>query len=552
MAANRAGKSKSSPGSISPAATNIHQADFLVIGSGIAGLSFAMKASSYGNVIVITKKENYESNTNYAQGGIASVMSSDDSFELHIKDTLECGVGLCDRRAVEVLVTEGPSRVRELVEWGVRFTREKDHPEKLSLGREGGHSRRRIVRADDLTGREVERALLAELKKNDRVMIFENHVGVDLIVKNVAPGRKRCLGVFALERDTGIVKSFLSKVTFLATGGCGQVYLHTTNPSIATGDGIAMAWRAGARIANMEFIQFHPTSLYSGQDKTFLISEAVRGEGAVLRMLNGQTFMERYHTMGCLAPRDVVARAIDREMKLSGDKSVLLDLSPIGAERIRERFPNITAECLSRGIDITKEPIPVVPSAHYVCGGVVTDIDALTTIEGLLAAGEVTCTGVHGANRLASNSLLEALVFSHRALASSLELVKKLPAEEIDPRDYWYGKVNTSPVDGVFISHSREMLRLTMWDYVGIVRSNRRLAEARKWIRALSREIEAIYQNAPATADLVELRNMATVAELIVKCAQLRKESRGLHQNTDYPNRLDKKYLHNTVLEKKD
>ncbi|HUU27540.1 MAG TPA: L-aspartate oxidase [archaeon] len=546
-------KGRKSSGRDNPGPTNVFQTDFLVIGSGIAGLSFALKASSHGKVFVITKKENYESNTNYAQGGIASVMGEDDSFELHIQDTLECGVGICDRRAVEVLVTEGPQRVKELLDWGVRFTREKGDPDRLSLGREGGHSRRRIVRADDLTGREVERALLAELRARHNVTIFENHVGMDLITRTAESRIKRCIGAFALERDTGIVKAFLSKITFLATGGCGQVYLHTTNPSIATGDGMSMAWRAGARVANMEFIQFHPTALYHpDREKAFLISEAVRGEGALLRKINGETFMERYHTMQCLAPRDVVARAIDREMKLSGDKYVLLDLSPIGAERIRERFPNITAECLSRGIDITSEPIPVVPSAHYVCGGVVTDIDAQTSIKALLAAGEVTCTGVHGANRLASNSLLEALVFSNRAAARSVKLLKELSHEEVDPRSYQFGRVNVARYDGVFVSHSREMLRMTMWDYVGIVRSNKRLAEARKWLKALAKEIEEIYNDSAPTADLVELRNMATVADLVVKCAQMRKESRGLHQNTDYPNRNDKKYLHDTVLEKTD
>jgi len=544
----KAGRKKKS----NPAATNVFQTDFLVIGSGIAGLSFALKTCEYGDVIVVTKKENFESNTNYAQGGIASVQARNDSFELHISDTLECGVGLCDPEAVEVLVKEGPQGVKELIDWGVRFTCDKEHPERLSLGREGGHSRRRIVRADDLTGREVERALLEELKSKTNIKVLENHLAVDLITKRISPTSKRCIGVFALERDTGNVKAYVSRVTLLAAGGCGRVYLHTTNPGIATGDGVAMAYRAGARIANMEFIQFHPTALYPDEDKAFLISEAVRGEGAVLRKINGQTFMERYHTMGCLAPRDVVARAIDREMKLSGDKYVLLDLSPIGAERIRERFPNITAECLSRGLDITKEPIPVVPSAHYVCGGVLTDIEARTNIEALLAAGEVTCTGVHGANRLASNSMLEAIVFSNRAFHTALGLIGKLPREDIDLKNFEYGKVGTTDYDGVFISHNREMLRMTMWDYVGIMRSNKRLAEARKWLKTLSEEIETFYNNSPLNPELVELRNMATVANLIVKCAQMRKESRGLHQNSDYPNRNDRKYLKNTVVEKKD
>lgn len=534
------------------AATNVFQTDFLVIGSGITGLSFALKVCEHGKVIIVTKKENFESNTNYAQGGIASVQDKDDSFELHIKDTLECGVGLCDLKAVEVLVREGPQAVKELIDWGVYFSRDREHPEKLSLGREGGHSRRRIVRADDLTGREVEHALLKQLKLKSSVTVLEDHLAVDLITRKTLAGSKRCIGAFALERETGSIKAYVSKVSFLAAGGCGQVYQHTTNPAIATGDGVAMAYRAGARIANMEFIQFHPTALYPAEGKAFLISEAVRGEGAVLRKLNGKTFMERYHTMGCLAPRDVVARAIDREMKLSGDKYVLLDLSPIEADHIRERFPNITAECLSRGLDITKEPIPVVPSAHYVCGGVLTDIDTRTNIEALLAAGEVACTGVHGANRLASNSLLEAVVFSNRAYQTAVKLIEKLTHEDIDLKTLEYGKVGITDYDGVFFSHNREMLRMTMWDYAGIMRSNNRLAEARKWLKALSDEIETFYTNSPLNPELVELRNMATAANLIIKCAQMRKESRGLHQNSNYPNRNDRKYLKNTLVEKKD
>ncbi len=536
---------------LKPSAGNIFRTDILVIGSGIAGLSYALKASRHGRVTVITKKQNFESNTNYAQGGIASVMAADDSFELHLRDTLEAGVGLCDRRAVEVLVTEGPDRVRELLEWGVHFTRSREHPDQLSLGREGGHSRRRIVRADDLTGREVERALLEAIRQNPNIEILENHLALDLIVKPDPAGRKVCLGAFCLESNRRIVKVFLARVILLATGGSGRVYLHTTNPSIATGDGVAMAWRAGAKIANMEFIQFHPTALYPDDEKAFLISEAVRGEGAVLRKLSGEAFMERYHTMADLAPRDVVARAIDREMKLSGDRHVLLDLSPIPPERIRERFPNITAECLSRGLDITREPIPVVPSAHYTCGGVLTDIDARTSIRGLLAAGEVTCTGVHGANRLASNSLLEAVVFAHRAIASSLELLEADHGVAVDPEDLWYGKVNTTAHDGVFVSHSRGMIRTMMWDYVGIVRSNQRLERAARWIRLLEREIEDIFLNSPPAAELIELRDMVTVAGLIIRCARRRHESRGLHQNIDYPRRSDRKYLRNTVIERK-
>ena len=530
---------------------NIQRCDFLVIGSGIAGLSFALRACEVGSVIVVTKKENYESNTNYAQGGIASVMDPGDSFDLHINDTLTCGVGLSREDSVEVLVTEGPNRVKELIDWGVRFTHSSKDPEKLSLGREGGHSRRRIVRADDLTGREVERALLEELKSRKNVSVYEDHAAVDLITRKSGSKKygKRCIGLFVLERHTGNIRAYISRVTLLATGGCGQIYIHTTNPSIATGDGIAMAYRAGATISNMEFMQFHPTALYPDDEKAFLISEAVRGEGAILRKQNGRTFMERYHTMGCLAPRDIVARAIDREMKLSGDKYVLLDLSPIDPERIRERFPNITRECLSRGIDITKDPIPVVPSAHYICGGVVTDLDGQTSIEGLLAAGEVTSTGVHGANRLASNSLLEALVYSGRAFERAKIIVGNFDLEDIDPQSFQLGRVVTSGYDSVQVSHNREILRLTMWNYVGIVRSNARLNEAKRFLKSLDTTVRRLWDRFPLTAELVELRNMQLVARLIVECAQKRKESRGLHQNVDYPNTNDRKCKKDTIME---
>lgn len=390
--------------------------DVLVLGTGIAGLSFALRASRLGRVALVTKKSDTESNTNYAQGGIAAVVDPNDTFESHIRDTLVAGAFLCHEDAVEILVKEGPDRIRELVEMGVRFTRSRKegNPNHFDLGREGGHSTRRIVHAADLTGREIERALVAKVKGNFNIRVFEHDHAIDLITDRV--GEKLvCRGAHVVDSETGDVMSFRARVTMLATGGLGRVYLHTTNPQIATGDGVAMAFRAGARVANMEFIQFHPTTLYHPGARSFLISEAVRGEGGVLRLKSGETFMERYHEMGCLAPRDVVARAIDAELKKSGDECVYLDVTHLDPEKIREHFPHINETCLSVGVDMTRDWIPIVPAAHYSCGGVVTDTDGRTSIDNLYACGEVSCTGVHGANRLASNSLLEAVVFGKRA-----------------------------------------------------------------------------------------------------------------------------------------
>lgn len=528
--------------------------DFLVIGSGIAGLFYALKVADHGHVIIITKKEKAESNTNYAQGGIASVFSPDDSYELHIQDTINAGAGLCKREAVEIMVREGPKKVEELIQIGVEFTRTQNG--KLDLGIEGGHSRKRIVHAKDLTGREIERALLEKVLSHPNVELFEHHVAIDLITEHHLVGIDKskkidnihCWGVYALDVKTGQVKKFLSKVTMLATGGLGQVYLHTTNPVIATGDGVAMAYRAGAKIGNMEFIQFHPTTLYNSGTPAFLISEAVRGFGGILRTKKGEDFMKKYDPRGSLAPRDIVARAIDTELKKSGDEFVYLDLTHLEPDKVKDRFPHIYERCLEFKIDITKEPIPVVPAAHYSCGGVVTDLWGRTSIYGLYAAGETAMTGVHGANRLASNSLLEALVFSERAAVDSVRFVKenffKFPniPDWIDT-----GVFNTE--EWVLISHDRREIQQLMWDYVGIVRSTLRLERAKRRIELIANEIEEFYKKTKVTADILELRNLATVALLIIRSALMRKESRGLHFNTDYPYRDDENWLKDTIIQ---
>lgn len=512
--------------------------DYLVLGSGIAGLSFALKVADHGRVAVVTKKQRAESNTNYAQGGIAAVMSSEDSVELHVQDTLLAGAGLCREHVVRTAVTEGPSRIAELVRYGMRFS-EREVPggggaKEFDLGREGGHSKRRIVHAKDMTGREAERALLSAVAGCSSIETFEDHLAIDLITSNKLgrPGPNRCYGAYVLNRSTGAVDTFVAPVTVLATGGCGKVYLYTTNPDIATGDGLAMAYRAGAAVANMEFVQFHPTCLYHPKAKSFLISEAVRGEGGVLKTLDGEVFMERYHPRKSLAPRDVVARAIDNEMKRAGTSHVWLDITHKPAPFTMERFPNIYETCLSYGIDITKEPIPVVPAAHYQCGGVLTGLDGETEIEGLLAIGEVACTGLHGANRLASNSLLEALVFAHRA-------AQRVKAQPPDPVDIvppaWQSGQATDADEMVVVSHNWDEIRRLMWDYVGIVRTDKRLRRALKRIANLQDEIHEYYWDFLVTGDLLELRNIATVAELIVRCALQRPESRGLHYNVDHP-----------------
>jgi L-aspartate oxidase len=517
--------------------------DVLVIGSGIAGLSFALKAAEHGEVALITKKERVASSTNYAQGGIAAVMSPDDSTDLHMRDTLVAGAGLCQRKAVQQLVQDGPARVRELMEWGVRFTRDTHG---LSLGREGGHSRRRILHAEDLTGREIEHALLVALGRHPRVTLYEDHIAIDLVVGLDGTGKPRCAGASVLNHRDSELLQVRAGFTLLATGGLGEAYRHTTNPEIATGDGVAMAFRAGAEIRNLEFVQFHPTALYPAEGRAFLISEAVRGEGAILRRRDGSALMTGVHRLGSLAPRDVVARAIDAYMKEYGEPYVLLDLSNIDAGVVQQRFPNILAECAARSLDATREPIPVVPAAHYSCGGVWTDASGRTSLPGLFAAGEVACTGVHGANRLASNSLLEAVVYSHRAAALvPAELARpRVRAQEVALK----GVAPASAEQQSSWQQWRERLRDVMWEHAGIVRSNTRLECAEQELAELRARVDQeVLCTAPAT-ELIELHNLVDAALLIVRCARKRRESRGLHYNMDYAYRDNERYLRDTVV----
>ncbi len=529
--------------------------DFLIIGSGISGLSFALKAATLGTVTIITKKAKVDSATNLAQGGIAAVLSANDSFDLHIRDTLRSGAGLCKEEVVRLVVENGPERIRELVSLGVSFSPSEQRPGQLDLGKEGGHSARRIAHAHDLTGREIERALLDRIAADPAITVLENHLAVDLLVASRAglapPGSSfidRCLGAYVLHRADNSVHRYLARTTVLCTGGCGKVYLYTTNPDIATGDGVAMAYRAGARVANLEFIQFHPTCLYHPKAKNFLISEAVRGEGGRLIDERGQPFMKKYDPRGDLATRDRVAQAIDTEMKTSGDDCVYLDISHKPAEFIKKRFPNIYSTCLSYGIDMTREPVPVVPAAHYMCGGVVTDRMGRTSIENLFALGETACTGLHGGNRLASNSLLEAVVFAHQAFVQCRQEREK--NREYDfPEVLSWSAGRAEPIkEGVLVTHNWDQIRRLMWNYVGIVRREKRLRLVQKRLAPILEEVAQHFRDYFLTPDLVELRNLALVAELIVQCALARKESRGLHAIIDYPDLDDRNWRHDTVL----
>ena len=525
--------------------------DFAVIGSGIAGLSFALKAAKHGSVAVITKRKGADTNTAWAQGGIACVTSDEDTFALHVRDTLEAGAGLCDEAAVRTIITEGPQRIRELVDLGLHFDeRDVSGHREFDLGREGGHSKRRVLHVQDVTGKEIEKTLLRQLARQSHVDLLENHMAVDLITagKLGFAAEDRCLGAYVLDEKNSEVETIRSDRIVLATGGCGKVYLYTTNPDIATGDGVAMAWRAGAVIANMEFIQFHPTCLFHSKAKSFLISEAVRGEGGILRNNLGEDFMKRYDPRGSLAPRDIVARAIDEEIKRLGAQCVFLDITHQSPEFIKERFPNIYETCLRFGIDMSKQPIPVVPAAHYQCGGIKTDVNGATSLPGLYAIGEVACTGLHGANRLASNSLLEGLVVAHRACeAMTRDIAVLRKARKVSLPEWESGDVQD--VDElVVIYHNWDEIRRLMWDYVGIVRTDKRLQRASARLRNLQQEIHDFYWNFKVSVDLLELRNLATVAAVIVDSALSRKESRGLHFTLDYPATNDRRFRHDTLL----
>lgn len=519
--------------------------DVIVVGSGIAGLSFALKAAEAGSrVAIITKKNSAESNTNYAQGGIAAVTSQTDDVEMHVADTLVAGDGLCDESVVREILKDGAAGIEELARRGVAFTQLEDG--RVSLGKEGGHSKRRILHVQDVTGKAIEDALVHSIETSPNIDTFEHHFAIQLITSSKlealghpAPkGEERVLGLYALDTLSEKVEAFSANAVMLATGGIGQVYQYTTNPFIATGDGIAMAYRAGVEVRNMEFIQFHPTAFCGAGSDRFLISEAVRGEGAILRNLKGEAFMEKYDERKELAPRDIVARAIDSEMKQSGSRHVWLDTRGISLKELHERFPNIYNYCAKQGIALEKDMIPVVPAAHYICGGVKTNLDGETSLAGLYACGEVSSTGLHGANRLASNSLLEAVVMANRGAESLGEYISKLKTDPVELPDWLDGDVRDSD-ERVVLLHNWDEVKRTMWDYVGIVRTTKRLERARTRIQTLEREIDEYYWDFKVDESLLELRNLILVARLVVDCALQRKESRGLHYTLDYPEKAD-------------
>lgn len=510
------------------------RSDFLVIGSGLAGLAFALKVAHRGTVTLLSKDKVTGANTPWAQGGIAAVISKEDSFESHIHDTLRAGAGLCSIDAVRNIVEQAPERIRDLMDWGVKFDRLGNDEVDLTL--EGGHSHRRILHFEDHTGSEIHRALLAQVLAHPNIKVLEDHFAVDLLqarhLETPVADDGRVYGAYVLDRESGIVKSITAKTTVLSTGGAGKVYLYTSNWSGASGDGIAMAWRAGARIANMEFMQFHPTALYHQDSRNFLISEALRGEGGELINSSGEAFMKKYDERGSLAPRDIVARSIDAEMKKTGAPCVFLDMTTKSREFLAARFPVIYKTCEKLGIDIAKEPIPVVPAAHYLCGGVVTDVNGRSDLPGLFALGETACTGLHGANRLASNSLLECLAMAHNAsVATALETA---PLADITVRDWTYPPPAVAD-EMIVVTHMWEEIRRLMWNYVGIVRSNKRLMRASHRLENILSEVTEYYSESRVHGDLLELRNIAIVADLTVKCALQRQESRGIHYSLDYP-----------------
>lgn len=532
-------------------------APYLVVGSGVAGMWFALQAAEHADVVLLTKDEPRESNSRYAQGGIAAVWDAKDSYENHVSDTMVAGAGLCRRDAVEITVREGPERVKELIELGAQFTRREHREEEYDLHQEGGHSHRRILHAADVTGAEIVRALNEAVAAHPRITLLAHRMVIDLVTQRwlsrktggIPPeaDEDEVVGAYVLDESTGQVEVWSAGVVVLATGGAGKVYNFTTNPDVATGDGMAMAWRAGARIANMEFVQFHPTALYHPKEKSFLISEALRGDGGKLILPDGTRFMPAYDPREELAPRDIVARAIDAEIKRLGLDCVHLDMSHLPRADIERKFPNIHGRLLELGIDMVTDPIPVVPAAHYFCGGIQTDLVGESSIHNLFCIGEVSCTGLHGANRLASNSLLEALVFAHRAAAVSAGRIasfrpQSLPAWEVG------SAVDSDEI--VVVRQVWEEIRRFMWNYVGIVRTHRRLKRARRRIALVREEIETYYWDFKVTGELIELRNLAVVADLIVQCALKRRESRGLHYTMDFPE-SDERFIKDTIIQRR-
>ncbi len=515
--------------------------DFLVIGSGLAGLYYSLHVADRGHVTIVTKRDSSESNTNYAQGGIASVFAETDSFASHVADTLRVGAGLCHEEIVRGVIEEGPRHVAALSNLGAHFSRQPSG--EFDLGREGGHSHRRVVHAGDLTGQEIQRALLAAANRHPNIQILEDHMAIDLLIADRGGSQQACFGAYVLQQQTDEIFPLAARCVLLAAGGAGKVYLYTSNPDVACGDGIAMGYRAGATVANMEFFQFHPTLLYHPLAKNFLISEALRGEGGILRLIDGTPFMDSVHELKSLAPRDVVARTIDNELKRTGQDHVLLDMTHLPPEHLVERFPGIHARCLELGIDMRRQPIPVVPGAHYCCGGLVVDAQGRTSVRNLLAAGEVTCSGLHGACRLASNSLLEALVYGARAARVALDIPAAAPAA-VEP---WQPGAAVPSDEAVVVSQNWDEIRRCMWNYVGIVRTNKRLERARRRIELIRDEIREYYWNFLVTSDLIELRNIALVAHLVVESARRRKESRGLHFNADFP-QPDARFARDTIL----